>query len=1222
MAKRCAPSYWSKQIKPILVLLALLFCFSRMQAQNVEGQIIAAEYGRFTVPGQTTGSFQFPSATCQVSGGGKNFAAFATGRPIKIVDANPAHTEIVTPSSVYITACSVNMATTYTHVPPYALTSGTGGLQEALDNGMNKNGGPNTIILNQDWYGLVAPGNPATVIATVHGNATLGLVDITTTPYSTYAWNGTAYVLQATGGGTTTPATPLVLKGGGSANSVVAATPNVDYLTPTYWSALTGCATAGYVYSPQSNTCVAAGAGGGGVTQATQYQLGQYNAPGTGIVGSNVTVDATGNNLTVPAAAHAVNVIPSNTPVIDARSYGAVADGTTDNTTAINNAIAAGLSSNQCVFFPPGVYAHASPITVTMTSGSNQICLEGKNRNSRFKYTGSSTTSAWTFLGLGSPNYRTKFVLRHLQFDANGLAQYAVNLQRSVKGELDNLEARNSTIGGFWCQGCVSDNWIAPVVSSNLELYTTQPQYGLILDAFSSGSSGGETVTDMAMEGVSIAGLWMESVLTSHISGGTSEGNATGILCSSSCDYNHFDMIDMEANPSGDLSVAGLQNVFTADLAIDSNAFNNLARGNTVVGGDYGAITVASGAYGNTFEALTTTAAIADSGRSTVSRNLYHLSAAAFWPDINPVNTTFNGTALFNQQVTESLLPIWNFPGWQGPFIARQQPENYLLQSGNGTVSPWTYLQSGAGIVPTVTASGATDPLGGTGDVTEVQLSLNGGVTSSDRSTLEQTVTSLSNPHNSRQCIYIKANSGTPEVLLGNLLSGNGLAIVTTSSWQGPLCTTSISYAGTSDQWILGLIGGTVFSNTADVLIYGAQEALNNGSYIATTTAPIDFTGYLPLGASSAGFTLGTQAITSTSNTTLANTVIPNCATGGTGTQVCDAAGAWVTYAPLASPAFTGTPTAPTQAITTNNTDLATTAAVTTALAGYATTTSLSSYAPLASPALTGTPTAPTQAVSTNNTDLATTAAVTTALTSYATTSALASYAPLASPALTGTPTAPTNAISTNNTDLATTAAVTTALSSYAPLASPALTGTPTAPTQAISTNNTDIATTAAVTSALPTLPLSQANGGFGAAVTEANCLAGSLPMPCRAGHVAPTLYSGTSSTGITTIATPATAGQFRICGFLDVTVAATAGTAELYKSYTSDGHVQAGSVIGGTQAGAVTTSIVATSAWNSSQGCESMYVDASTNIQAELFLGSVTGTPTFRYSFTLERLQ
>jgi hypothetical protein len=189
----------------LLVLLGicavLAFLSLTSQAQNIEGQIIAAQFGQFQVPGQTTGSFQFPPDTCQVSGGGKNFAAFATGRPVKIVDANPAHTEIATPSSVFINGCTLNMATTYTHVPPYYLTSGTGGLQEAITNGPSKGGGPNTIILNADWYAQVAPGNPGTVISSVTGNTNVGLVDVTTTPYNWYQWNGTQYVAVTSGGG-------------------------------------------------------------------------------------------------------------------------------------------------------------------------------------------------------------------------------------------------------------------------------------------------------------------------------------------------------------------------------------------------------------------------------------------------------------------------------------------------------------------------------------------------------------------------------------------------------------------------------------------------------------------------------------------------------------------------------------------------------------------------------------------------------------------------------------------------------------------------------------------------------------------------------------------------------------------------------------------------------------------------------------------------------------
>ena len=68
-------------------------------------------------------------------------------------------------------------------------------------------------------------------------------------------------------------------------------------------------------------------------------------------------------------------------------------------------------------------------------------------------------------------------------------------------------------------------------------------------------------------------------------------------------------------------------------------------------------------------------------------------------------------------------------------------------------------------------------------------------------------------------------------------------------------------------------------------------------------------------------------------------------------------------FAPLASPTFTGVPAAPTAAVDTNTTQLATTAFV----IGPA-------YAKLASPALTGTPTAPTAAYGTATTQLATTA--------------------------------------------------------------------------------------------------------------------------------------------------------------------------------------------------------------------------------------------------------
>jgi len=182
-----------------LVTIALACCFPPVWGQNA-GQIIAAQYGEFQVSGSTIGGFYFPPATCQVSAGGQNFAAFSTGVPIKIVDGNPALTEVATPTSVFIGVCSVNMATAHNHVPPYYLTSGTGGLQEAITANQTVNGA-NTIVLNSEWYGLIAGENAANIISSVRGIADLGLVDVTTTPNTYYQWNGTQYIAVSSGAG-------------------------------------------------------------------------------------------------------------------------------------------------------------------------------------------------------------------------------------------------------------------------------------------------------------------------------------------------------------------------------------------------------------------------------------------------------------------------------------------------------------------------------------------------------------------------------------------------------------------------------------------------------------------------------------------------------------------------------------------------------------------------------------------------------------------------------------------------------------------------------------------------------------------------------------------------------------------------------------------------------------------------------------------------------------
>lgn len=235
-------------------------------------------------------------------------------------------------------------------------------------------------------------------------------------------------------------------------------------------------------------------------------------------------------------------------------------------------------------------------------------------------------------------------------------------------------------------------------------------------------------------------------------------------------------------------------------------------------------------------------------------------------------------------------------------------------------------------------------------------------------------------------------------------------------------------------------------------------------------------------------------------------------------------------FALLASPAFTGIPTAPTAAADTSTTQLATTAFVTgqassstPLIDGTATIgTSLkyaradhvhptdTSRAALASPTFTGTPAAPTASPDTNTTQLATTAFV-------------VGQASATTPAMDGSATVGTSlkyarADHVHPTD-----------TSRAALASPTFTGTPAAPTPAVDTSTTQLATTAFV--------LGQAASATPSALGSAT--AGTSTRYARADHVhaMPTLSQLGAPTGALAM------GGFAITGLADPTNAQDAAT-------------------------------------------------------------------------------
>ena len=146
---------------------------------------------------------------------------------------------------------------------------------------------------------------------------------------------------------------------------------------------------------------------------------------------------------------------------------------------------------------------------------------------------------------------------------------------------------------------------------------------------------------------------------------------------------------------------------------------------------------------------------------------------------------------------------------------------NLVTYSEDFTNAAWVKYGVGVGITPIVTPNYAISP-DGTQNASRLQCDLNGGNTTSDRSWLYQTTTTISGDNTFS--LYVKNNSN--EEITFTLSNGSSETVVVLSDDKWHRLSTVKSGGG---QPRIGLIGGVGASDNADLLIYGAQ--LEQGSY-------------------------------------------------------------------------------------------------------------------------------------------------------------------------------------------------------------------------------------------------------------------------------------------------------------------------------------------------------------------------------------------------------
>jgi hypothetical protein len=481
-------------------------------------------------------------------------------------------------------------------------------------------------------------------------------------------------------------------------------------------------------------------------------------------------------------------------------------------------------------------------------------------------------------------------------------------------------------------------------------------------------------------------------------------------------------------------------------------------------------------------QAGTVSASTVNTGDITVSGNL---TVNGTTTTVNSTNVSFTDPMIYMGDGNQSnaldlgFVAAFNNGTYQHSGLVRDASENkWVLFSGvvsepTTTVDFSTYTKDGL-VLGSLNATSAV-----IGSVTNSEIQRLSGVTSPIQTQIN---TINTNADTAAAALALKAPLASP-TFTGTV---NGITKVMVGLGAVDNTTDAAKPVSTATQTALDLKADSSATQTA----LNLKADLSSPTFTGTPSAPTPATG--------ANTTqLATTAFVRTEITGLTKSNVGLSAVDNTSDAAKPVSSATQTAlnlkANIASPTFTGTVTGITKSMVglgsvDNTADSAkpiSTATQTALDLKLASATAASTYAPIASPTFTGTVSGVTKShVGLGNVDNTadsakpvSTATQTALDLKLASATAATTYAPIASPTFTGTVSGITKSMvglgSVDNTaDSAkpVSTATQTALDAKAPLASPALTGVPTAPTAAAGTSTTQVATTAFVGTAVSAL--------------------------------------------------------------------------------------------------------------------------------------------------------
>lgn len=311
--------------------------------------------------------------------------------------------------------------------------------------------------------------------------------------------------------------------------------------------------------------------------------------------------------------------------------HGAVADNATDNSTAIEAAIAAATASGRGVYFPRsgnGVYRFSRTIN---HPGSFLEIAADVGVELRFMGTGKILS-----VDAGAASgaiYGAR--LTNLFLVGNAGATIGVYLRGVLNSVISNVRVEDVTTAGLRQElGSLNviDNFIC---SRNIRTFTTIPTYGIDITQRGVAKSSATRIVNPTIEGLyqtGGTGIRLDFADRCSVVGGTSEGNDVGIEITANGGQHRVESLWMEANATIDIKCAGWWTAFDGCLSTGLARFSAGAYGNTLRDGSYTTVTNQS-TYAQRYDGCAIGGTLTDTA-TTGSARLYWSTPGAAWSGV------------------------------------------------------------------------------------------------------------------------------------------------------------------------------------------------------------------------------------------------------------------------------------------------------------------------------------------------------------------------------------------------------------------------------------------------------------------------------------------------------------------------------------------------------------------------------------------------------------